>query len=85
MVSVKIIALNLTTFKEQRIVSNPTIKKVNVKFPSSHETMTPNGFDMHRGLSGTDLQRLLSNDPRFVQFIYHYRGHASKSSVYLYM
>ena len=40
MVSVKVIALNLTPFKEQRIVSSPTIKKVNVKFPSSHETMT---------------------------------------------
>ena len=41
MVSVNVIALNLSPFKEQRIVSNPTIKKVNVKFPSSHETMTP--------------------------------------------
>ena len=81
-VSVKGIALNLTPFKEQRIVSNPTIKKVKVKFPSLPFKMALICIAV---LSGTDLQRPLSNDPRFVQFIYHYRGYASKSSIYLYM
>ena len=66
------------------IVSNPTIKKVKVKFPSSHETMTP--FKMALiCIAVCQVQRPLSYDPGFVQFIYHYRGHASKSSVYLNM
>ena len=39
---------------------------------------------LRRDSNGIDLPRPLSNDPRFIQFIYNY-SQASKRFVYLYM